>query len=295
MRYFLLLAAILFSAYYADAQRREFHPTIDIGLNGGVDFARLGATKENNQKGKLKHFNVNLMSNMGFTRHIVEADLGSRLNGEQFVVSDTSGNKTIYDPKIFSLNYTFGYQLFDYFPACMIRNQVLLGLRINADILMGSYDAFYQNPANNSFYADDFGHYSVDLSLIADHNLNKQNYLMLQLYSPIFTVITKNDKLLVSNEESVALSDRLDNSTGWFFKNAEPGWPDSHTKLGIVATYRLLVSENFAVQVKYHGKLNSKTNYPALPKPPISSRLYQNHHQVMIGVAAHIKKMPFNF
>jgi len=123
-----------------DAQRREFHPTVDVGINGGIGLSKIGIGKEFNRVGKMKQFNFNVMSNNGYTRHLFEFEFTNRLNNEGFKIGEAIQDIT-YKPSIFSLNYTFGYELFAYYPACMIRNQFLLGLRVNAEYLFGNSEA----------------------------------------------------------------------------------------------------------------------------------------------------------
>lgn len=286
---------LLFSILQMDAQRREFHPTVDVGINGGIGLSKIGIDKEFNRAGKMKQFNFNVMSNTGYTRHLFEIEFANRLNNEEFV-SNAPNQIITFKPSIFSINYTFGYELFAYYPACMIRNQFLLGLRINAEYLFEN-KAIEQPPSigNNFFITDDYGHYSADLSIVTDYHLNKKNYVVLQIYSPIATFINKNANALYNEVADPTLRDRLDEEGSWFFNNTELVWPNQHSKLGVVASYRLLLSDFVAVQVKYHGKLNSKTHYPDNPILSFPQTLYQNHHQFMVGIVGHFKGMPIGF
>ncbi len=295
MKYILFCTLILCSVLDTDAQRREFHPTIDVGINGGISLSKIGYSKEFNEAGILKQFNFNVMSNAGFSRHLFEIGFANRLNDNGFM-SDNPIQKVINNPAIFSLNYTFGYELFAYYPACMIRNQLLIGLRANAEYVLNNIEVEAINqPDQKNFFANDYGHYSADLSLITDYHLNKKNYVVLQVYTPIATFLSKNLNSLASTESLPTLSDRLDQEGSWFFDNMEFVWPNGHSKIGINATYRLLLNDYVAVQLKYHGKLNSKTRYPNRGIFPVEDTFYQNHHQLMVGIVGHFKRMPIGF
>lgn len=283
---------LLFSILQMDAQRREFHPTIDVGINGGISLSEFNIDEAFSQSGKMKQFNFNVMSNAGFSRHLFEVDFANPLNENEFNINPNES----YKPSFLSINYTFGYELFAYYPACMIRNQLLLGLRLNTEFWFGDYVIEnFQEGNDHLFLGDDFGQYSADITLLTDYHLNKKNYIVLQVYSPIVSLIsskidhgyrTKKEPLLWSVIEIDAPS---------LFKRMEFVGLKGNSKIGVLATYRLLLSDNVAVQLKYHGKFNNKTNYSEFAFSPLNGSLYQNHHQFMVGIVGHIKRMPIGF
>jgi len=289
-----LIACFLFlllSILQMNAQRREFHPTIDIGINGGISLSEFTLDEEFNQIGKLKQFNFNVMSNAGFSRHLFEVEFANPLSDSEFNINETDS----YKPSALSVNYTFGYELFAYYPACMIRNQLLLGLRLNTEFLLGDFAIEnIQVGSDNLLLGDEFGQYSADITLLTDYHLNKKNYVLLQVYSPIVSLISNKVDLDYRTQKDPPLG-LIDITQSTFFKPLEFVGPKGHSKIGVMATYRLLLSENIAIQLKYHGKFNSKTNYSEFGLSPLGGSLYQNHHQFMVGLVGHIKRMPIGF
>lgn len=284
---------LLLSILQMDAQRREFHPTVDIGINGGISLSKFSIDEEFSQSGKLKQFNFNVMSNAGFSRHLFEVDFANPLSTEEFKINETDS----YRPSTLSVNYTFGYELFAYYPACMIRNQLLLGLRLNTEFWFGDYaiDHIKEND-DHLFLGDDFGQYSADITLLTDYHLNKKNYIVLQVYSPIVSLINYNIDWTYRTKKNPDFYNSVEVDRTTFFDPLEFAGPKGHSKIGVMATYRLLLSDNVAVQLKYHGKLNNKTNYLKNTFDPVNGMsLYQNHHQFMVGIVGHFKRMPIGF
>jgi len=281
MKYIVVCTLFLVSIFQTDAQRREFHPTVDVGLNGGISFSEFEMNNESNLTGKLKQFNFNLMSNAGFSRHIFEVGYGSPLSANSFSINETDS----YIPNVLSLNYTFGYELFAYYPACMIRNQLLLGLRLNTEFLFGDYAIDnIQGGNDNLFIGDDYGQYSADISLITDYHINKSNYVVLQVYSPLVSLLSYKIDLIYREEKDPVLA-----STSYS--------PDDSTLFSNFAVVGPK-SEYFAIQLKYHGKLNSQTEYlenVAANSLTPTGFLNQNHHQIMLGIVGHFTRMPIGF
>lgn len=290
MRFFILISILLLSTFLSYAQRREFHPTIDIGLNGGVSFAEYEQFK-----GKTKVGGLSLMANTGFSRHVLEFDFANSLNNDGLVFNGSAiPNVTEYkiNPNNFNLSYTFARELFAYFPACMIRNQVLMGMRLNAEIFMGSEEVSQTN--STIFSAQDYGRYSADLTLITDYHLNESNYLVLQLYVPIVTYFAYPQSIPINEERPLELDDRLDVAKNYFFKDGDLGWTNNFSKLGVNATYRVLLTEMFGLQLKYNGRINttSQVEFTSLPG---AVDIKENYHQITFGIVGHIVRPPIGF
>lgn len=293
MRFLFTIFTILFAVLISNGQRQEFLPTIDIGLNGGVSFVGY-----DNYQGKLKVGGLSLMANTGYNRHILEFDLGNSLNdvGLEYDFAGATLPNPIsmaIQPSTLNLNYTFARELYAYYPACMIRNQLLLGLRLNAEIFMGN--SSITNATNTNHYATDYGRYSADISFITDYHLNKSNYLVLQLYTPLLTYFAKPQSIKTNNERPIEFDDRMDTSKSYFFDDGELGWIGKNSKLGINATYRLLLSEKFALQLKYNGKLKTLSQVDMLGNLPVVTKIEENHHQIMFGIVGHIIRPPIGF
>jgi len=288
MRILLTTFTLLFAVIISNAQRQEFLPTIDIGLNGGVSFADFADIK-----GKLKVGGLSLMANTGFNRHILELDLGNNFDKDGLIwdnYSFNAGDIAYLKPTTFNLNYTFARELFAYYPACMIRNQLLLGLRLNAEIFSGNFSFIEQNGIQYS--TRDYGRYSADITLITDYHINKTNYLVLQLYAPLITYFANPYSLSNNNERPFELDDRLDTSKSWFFDEGELGWINKHSKLGVNATYRLLLTDKVGLQLKYNGKIKTLSK----SKHSLSdNKLEENYHQIMFGIVGHIVRPPIGF
>jgi len=285
MRFLFTISILLLTILSSNAQRREFHPTIDIGLNGGVSFADY-----NTINGQLKIGGLSLMANTGFNRHIVEFDVGNSLSTGGWDYIRFSSFSNYLKPTTLNLNYTFARELYAYYPACMIRNQLLLGLRLNAELFMGNLSLENQNGL--SYSTEDYGRYSADITLITDYHLNKSNYLVLQLYTPLLTYFANPFSLSDNEERPFELDDRLDVSKSWFFDEGELGWVNKHSKFGVNATYRLLLTETLGLQVKYNGKIRtlskSKKSFSDL-------KLEENYHQITFGIVGHIVRPPVGF
>jgi len=279
MRLLFTISTILFAVFISNAQRQEFLPTIDIGLNGGVSFAQYI-----DFKGKLKVGGLSLMANTGYNRHILEFDIGNSLNDEGLVFNEMLDIKS----STLNLNYTFAREVFAYYPACMIRNQLLLGLRLNAEIFMGNYS--FVTRLNSTYGHSDYGRYSADITLITDYYLNENNYLVLQLYTPILSYFAYPEGLSTNNERTYDLDDRLDASKSWFFDDGDLGWFSKHSKLGVNATYRLLLSKSIALQLKYNGKIKSISNFD-----DNFPNIKENYHQITFGIVGHIIRPPVGF
>jgi len=293
MKYLIFFVLFLLSVLQLDAQRREFHPTVDVGLNGGISFSEFELNNELNEKGILKQFNVNVMSNAGYSRHLFEVEYANPFGNNEFKLNKTDH----YKPSVLSLNYTFGYELFGYYPACMIRNQLLLGVRLNAEFLFGDYAIEnIQEGKDNLFLGDDFAQYSADISLITDYYLNKNNYIVLQVYSPLATLLSNHIDFDYRTKKAPVLYSSIQVDETSLFQDMKFVGPKSHSKIGLMATYRLLLSEYVAIQLKYHGKINSQTDYSDVTKFAASNNpLHQNHHQFMVGVVGHFTRMPIGF
>jgi len=292
MKYLIFCVLFLLSVFQLDAQRREFHPTVDVGINGGVSLSEFKLTDELNKAGILKQFNFNVMSNVGFSRHLFEVEFANSLSSDEFALNQNES----YKPTFLSVNYTFGYELFAYYPACMIRNQLLLGLRLNTEFLLGDYAIEnFMEGGDNLILGDDFGQYSADISLITDYHLNKKNYLLFQVYTPIVSLINQRIDFDYRTMKDPVLYSAIDIKRPTFLDPVSFVGPKGNTKIGVMATYRLLLGENVAVQLKYHGKLNSKTSYDRSKFAYKIEPLYQNHHQFMIGIVGHFKRMPIGF
>lgn len=289
MRYLFTISIILFAVIISSAQRQEFLPTIDIGLNGGVSFAKFST-----YRGQLKMGGFSLMANTGYNRHILELELGNSLNDaglkDDLIFMDI---ETSVKPSIFNFNYTFARELFAYYPACMIRNQLLAGLRLNAEVFMGDTEVTGNSLQN--YLANDYGRYSVDLTLITDYHLNKSNYLVLQLYAPILTYFALPLVLEPNANRPYEFDDRIDISKNYFFKDGELGWIKQHSKLGINATYRLLLAKNVALQLKYNGRLNSHSKINMVNNIPLEVDVEENYHQITLGIVGHIIRPPIGF
>lgn len=295
MRVLFTISIILFAVLISFAQRREFHPTIDIGLNGGVSYGSFSQNKSGlKNKGLLKVGGLSLMANAGFKRHILEFEIGNNINEKG--IHTIWGGTHYYTllPSTLNFNYTFARELFAYYPACMIRNQLLWGLRFNTEVFMGNQ--FFASDYSGPFYTvQDYGRYSADLTLITDYHLNKSNYLVLQLYAPILTYFTRPLDLAGNPDGYFKLDDRLDISKSYFFKNGEFGWIKKFSKLGINATYRLLISDMFGLQVKYNGRLNSISPANDNGYLPEISEIKENYHQITLGIVGHIVRPPIGF
>jgi len=289
MRFLFTVLILLFTITISTAQRQEFLPTIDIGLNGGISFAEYEG-----YKGKLKVGGLSLMANTGFSRHILELDLGNGLNeiGLEYNMTTRDTPRSLR-PSIFSLNYTFAREVFAYYPACMIRNQVLIGLRLNAEIFMGNTLVTGNSIYNH--YAQDHGRYSADLTLVTDYHLNKSNYLVLQLYTPILTYFAYPQGLEPTADRPFEFDDRMDLSKSYFFNDGELGWIGKNSKLGINATYRLLLAKNVALQLKYNGRLNSRSRIDMVGNLPSVVEIEENYHQLTLGIVGHIIRPPIGF
>jgi len=293
MRYLLIISFVLFTIKISSAQRQEFQPTIDIGLNGGVSFGSFPNNALKN-RGWLKVGGLNLMANTGFNRHVLEFDLANNLNDKG--LNEIWGGVHYYTllPSTLNLNYTFAREVFAYYPACMIRNQILLGLRLNAEVFMGN--EFFRSDYSPPVYTvQDYGRYSADITLITDFHIDKSNYLMLQLYTPILTYFVRPVSLGRNIDEHFELADRLDISKGYFFNEGEFGWMNLHSKIGVNATYRLLLKENIALQLKYNGKINSTSAIDMDYNLPILSEIKENYHQLTLGIVGHITRPPIGF
>mgnify|MGYP000026062880 CR=1 FL=1 len=285
MRLLFTISTILFAVFISNAQRQEFLPTIDIGLNGGVSFAQYS-----DFKGKLKVGGLSLMANTGYNRHILEFDFANSLNDEGLTTPITTN---FIKPSTLNLNYTFAREVFAYYPACMIRNQLLLGMRLNAEVFMGNTTA--TNTIENLYTALDYGRYSADITLITDYYLNENNYLVLQLYTPILSYFAFPEGLSSNNERPYELDDRLDASKSWFFDDGDLGWFSKHSKLGVNATYRLLLSKSIALQLKYNGKIKSISKVNMVGNLPAAEEILENYHQITFGIVGHIIRPPVGF
>lgn len=284
----------MLSVVQLEAQRREFHPTVNVGINGGISLSKFELNNEFKEAGKLKQFNFNVMSNVGFSRHLFEVEFANPLNSNEYTINPNES----YKPSALSVNYTFGYELFAYYPACMIRNQFLLGLRLNTEFLLGDYAIEnIQEGKDNLFFGDDFGQYSADISLITDYHLNKKNYLILQVYTPIASLISHKIDTDYRTQKDPVLWSAIQVAENSLFKNIAFVGPKRHSKIGAMLTYRLLLNDNLALQLKYHGKINSETDYADSTTTSFlkTASLYQNHHQFMVGIVGHFKRMPIGF
>lgn len=234
------------------------------------------------------------MANSGFNWHILEFDIGNSLNEKGIHTIWGGTNYYTLLPSTLNLNYTFARELFAYYPACMIRNQLLLGLRFNTEVFMGNhfFASDYSSPIHS---AQDYGRYTADLSLITDYHINKSNYLVLQLYIPIVTYFVYPQSLEPRTDPPFEFENRMDVSKNYFFKDGELGWINQHSKLGINATYRLLITKNAALQIKYNGKLKSQSKIDMLGNLPVVVKIKENYHQIMIGIVGHIIKPPIGF
>ena len=183
---------------------------------------------------------LNLMANSGFNRHILEFEIGNNINEKG--IHTIWGGTHYYTllASILNFNYTIARELFAYYPACMIRNQLLWGLRINAEVFMGNQ--FFSSDYSGPFYTtQDYGRYSADFTFITDYHLNKNNYLVLQLYTPLLTYFARSVSLGGNPDGHYELSDRLDISKSYFFKDGEFGWIDKFSKLGVNVTAILVL------------------------------------------------------
>jgi len=295
MRVLFTTSIILFAVLISSAQRREFHPTIDVGLNGGVTYGNFSQNKSSlKNKGLLKVGGLSLMANTGFNRHILEFGIGNNINEKG--IHTIWGGDHYYTllPSILNFNYTFARELYAYYPACMIRNQLLLGLHFNTEVFMGNQ--FFSSDYSGPFYTtQDYGRYSADLTLITDYHLNKNNYLVLQLYAPILTYFVRPVHLEGNPDGHYELDDRLNISKSYFFKDGALGWINKFSKLGVNVTYRLLLTDMVGLQLKYNGRLNSISPANNNGYLPQISEIKENYHQITLGIVGHIVRPPVEF
>jgi len=278
---FLLISALLAFVLNAEAQRgRIVLPTTDLSLNGGIALGTLDVSDMGKTSGNLLIGNVNITSNQPYGRHIFEVGFGSAMNDLQFD-DPTIGSQL--NLKSGTVNYAYMHELFSYYPSCQIANQVLLGLRFNADFL------FTHNyvDATSGYYPVDYSHQSIDVSLATDYNFDKNNYWTLQLYTPILTRFTGGDRFPDANAEIPVIGDRL-SADGWFDTNSQSMFIPDHFKFGAVTTYRIMFSDVVGLLFKYHGKLGGKTDYVDETVDPSQNITFkQSFHELTLGLIFH--------
>jgi len=274
MRYLLLLSVILF-AFNTEAQRgRLVLPTTDFSLNAGISLGEIQGASGQSLLG-----NMNLTSNQPYGRHIFEIS-ASQANepytlGQGLLSLDAT-------PTNANVHYTYMHELFSYYPSCQIANQVLLGLKLEADWLFN--DFFYNDDGPTSeYYTRDFNHYTASISAGTDYNFNQRNYATFQFYIPIYTSFALGHDTAIDMESSIG--DRFE-IADYFSTNRQSMFVPDHFKFGAVFTYRMMFSEAVGILLKYHGKLAAKTEYVD-EISNLNRTFEQRAHELTLGLIFH--------
>jgi len=266
-----LLATLVFG-------QRIVEPTSDFSLNFGMNKLNHEALDQNifNSKTPL-NFNLNITSNQPYGRHIFEIGYGT--SNETIDGLNGAIEHKFQNP---SINYAYMHQVFAYYPSCQIANQIFAGLRLNAEAYLTEYSFFNLFNNTNSYIEHDFFEYSAAISIGTDYNFNSKNYATIQLYMPFLNKVGfpvyPGDAAL---ENSIPFEDRSYESD--YFTGGDLNFFGDFSKLGAIATYRMMFTETFGLLLKYHFQ---NLNYDNGNNGFHDTYKYKAH-QISLGILLH--------
>jgi len=262
-------------ALNVNAQRgRLVTPTTDFSLNAGVSIGKI-----NEREGNALLGNINLTSNQPYGRHIFEIS-GSQANNA-YELSNSLVAADSFLPLNANVHYTYMHELFSYYPSCQIANQVLAGVRLNADWLFTHNEEL--SMTQTDFTMKDYNHYSFDVSIATDYNFDKRNYATFQFYVPIWARFAGGEETVLESAATIADRFEIEN---YFDTNVQTMFVPDHFKFGAVFTYRMMFSDAVGLLFKYHGKLTGKTNY-VIEATNENMELTQSAHELTLGLIFH--------